>query len=278
MNRIDKLIDNFVKDYTVPANTTISKSVCNIYGTEWNPETGKREISIDFKKFDELTKCKFLVYNGKRLIQKIYKNRPHYFTFYENYDAPPFRRLIDRILDIRLKRDYDDVEGVVPIDKAQEAIKHFGLDTNLDDYSCHIEGDNIIFSGDHWDYSWDESYMESTLYQKINKKLKEILQVEIASYRKYNPNFNIWNNLDQLTDPDKIIDRLTLEELFKVFTTSIYEEDLDSDCTTLCTRFELNESELLKLDKGSLKQVLSIVLSDNRKSHFVWTANELYNL
>ena len=276
MNRIDKLIDDFINDYTVSENSTISKSICRTYCTRWNPETRKDEIFIDFRRFDRLTMCKFLVYNGKRLIQKKYKNQPHRFVFLEDYSAPGFYILIGKILELEVRKDYNGYnEGTIPLAAAKEAIEHFGLDVNLGDYAHYIENNNtIVVSGDYWDYSWDEFFTDSSLFQSINDKLKELLQVEIAPYRKYNPNFNPRNYLDELEDLDKVVDSLTLEELLKVLTTAVFDYDGDP---TLCDKFGFNKTRLSKLDKNSLKQVLG-VLDDSKKKSFVYYANELYNL
>jgi len=207
---IKEVIEQFIKDFTVPYNTEFAKRTVEIF------TNGKEGQNLD-----DYFGCRFIFYNGERRIIIKEKGHPHDFYVCEweknnEYSNVSINNLIYDILDAKYYENaYNclDDRYEISIDRIKEINEFFGINLPVEDQGVP-EGNKICFSGDGWDDGAQECLEESDLFTELKDSVKKYFQYEYAPYKKYNPYFNPFRYAKANKDYDMIFEELDKDQIF----------------------------------------------------------------
>lgn len=292
MNRIEQIIENWIKEYTVPFNTCPDKKTLRAYTNDkrFRNMYNNNEKEIE-NAFNDLTKCAFIKYKGKRRIVLHNPKRKYDFTSLDARRYFNFNELIDKLLCLEWKDQkseyYYSSESsyiVVSVKAAQESLDYFNVDYNFiqhaEEYDYYLEDDNkdlYQFCGNDWDTTAEDEYKYSTLFESLDKKLHEYFEYEFVPYKTYNPDFNQYKACNHITKFNDMIDALTFDQIMEVITGEYW----DKRDISLANERHLDEKRLESLrtlDKEMLKNTLPLILGNHYENTFCCGARTLYNI
>ena len=168
----------------------------------------------------------------------------------------------------------------VNIERIHDIISFFDMDFNfeeseeIEDDDYRIEDGCFVYQGDQWDYDVEYYFKDSELYKKLTETLVSYLQYDFAPYRKYNPDFDYFQNNEPLKDYDKMFELLTKEQVIETLTAKCYKGHSISENNNpdLIKKFieSLNDMELVK------NYIRTILFRD--VDIFTRTAQRMFNL
>lgn len=221
---IKEVIEQFIKDYTVPYNTEFAKRTVEIF------TCGKEGQNLD-----DYFGCRFIFYNGERKIIIKEKGHPHDFYVCEweknnEYSSASINNLINDVLDAKYYENPNDPlddRFEISLDRIKEINEFFGINLPVLNQG-EIEGNKICFSGNGWDNCAQECLEDSDLFTELKDSVKKYLQYEYAPYRKYNPDFNPFRYAKANKDYDMIFETLDRNQILNALI-SILDKKIDKE-------------------------------------------------
>ena len=279
MKDFKSIIERWVNEYTVPYNTTPSKKALEIFA---RPERTAEDV-------DEFMHCEFIVFDGERriIIENPYFKHDFYVCIWDNpHKEITYKSSFHELMNSIMEPSYDSGETMlgdsisVNIEHIHDIISFFDMDFNfeeseeIEDDDYRIEDGCFVYQGDQWDYDAEYYFKDSELYKKLTETLVSYLQYDFAPYRKYNPNFDYFQNNKPLKDYDKMFELLTKEQAIETLTAKCYEGHSISENNNpdLIKKFieSLNDMELVK------NYIRTILFRD--VDIFTSTAQRMFNL
>jgi hypothetical protein len=289
MDWIKETIDKWFSEYTVPYDTCPDRHRLEAYTNEEFRKSRDNDPEKIENSFNELTKCVFLVRNGERRILLKDPMQRYDFSFLDSQYWYNFNDLIERLLKTEYKED-DEMDYTrrdyitVSISSSQEVLDYFNISYDFASYAKErdflqedSDADRFCFFGDGCYTNAESNYHNSSLFEELDKKLREYFRYEVAPYKKYNPDFDQYRESIRIMDFAEMVDALSFEQIKSVLT----EKYWGDEHTTLASKRGLDTGKLdclENMDKNTLKNMLELLLNSEGKKSFLYGARVLYNI
>jgi len=284
---IENIIQKWIEENTVPYNTRPNKSSIPIYvRMSLRKPTNKRDKKSEWI-FNRLCRCSFIMYKSERRI--LLKNPSYKFAICcgEEPIEFKFKSLIDKLIDARRYTQKDKFRNLVKeyitisLTEVQEVLDYFGISYNFKDENkyCHLDYDNrglYKFEFDGYRGA-EEYYRDSELYKKINSYLIEYFNLEIAPYKKYNPDFNQYKYAmegSRILTVDDVINNFSFDQILNAITGKYFHDG----CSLLdISNISIDKIELFRKEEN--KEIFKNVLSGIfKEDELIRVVRATYNL
>ena len=229
---IENIIQKWIEENTVPYNTRPNKSSIPIYvRMSLRKPTNKRDKKSEWI-FNKLCRCSFIMYKSERRI--LLKNPSYKFAICSVVEPIEFKfkSLIDKLIDARRYIQKDIFQNLVKeyitisLTEVQEVLDYFGISYNFKDENKYYDNGLYKFEFDGYRGA-EEYYRNSELYKKINSYLIEYFNLEIAPYKKYNPDFNQYKYAmegSRILTVDDVINNFSFDQILNAITGKYFYE------------------------------------------------------
>lgn len=294
---IKGLVEVFVKQYTLPINTPLTKHIVNFMKKNRKDyDTSEKFMDV----FDFMTHIPVIEYNGeKRIIQWDY---PLIYDFHESGDRDYhiIQQLVDYFSGIEWKEDEDsdsygtrEYIGYIFRERVYKLKEFFNFtyDNQYNVYFDYEDEDDpnypnqLVIHGDGWDYNAESIYRESEFYKNLKEKVLEYLKYEFVPYRKYNPEYTeeFIMSYEKEYDFNEKIEHLSKKQILNIIhqkpiglvARGCREENDTIIIDTGLTKEDLDNYK--ELDETTFKKFIKSVLrQDDYKFRYI--AERLYNV